>query len=595
MKTKNNFVNQKMQHPKHISVCREKFCPSCRSGFKHFGAVLLVVVFTGFLLNVSGQGRNQEVTIVAPYQPSITDASKLPINPELLEMKSDVPEIEFSIISQPIPTSYEIQPLKPIFLQVDPEKKMRRNFLKAGFGNYTMPYAEFFSNSLQSDKFSLGFHVRHLSSKGELKDHPVSAFSQNRAALYGKRYLRNNVLSADLYYERNLVHYYGFDPDEDTALLAIPDDELRQRFSLIGAEFGLGSNHNRRNRPNYKVDMNFHHLQDLYQTNETAIGLITNLNTTNKVMGFSDDEEFGADLTATFFNNSDSLQSQANFMAGLKPYLSLNFEYLDLTIGAEAAIAADSASDFYVYPNVKAFFKVIPDHLRVYFTATGGLSRNSLRSTSTENPWLNSIFPFGFTSTKYDFKGGATGKINLLLDFNFSVSYAEVENMLFFVNDYFTGFSPMISENFGNKFTGVYDDAKVTTISVEVGYEQTERLNALLMASYREYELSVEEHPWHKPSFEASLMTKYFISPQLSATGELFFSGKRNIKIPEGNGFKAATLKAYLDLNLGATYSFSDKVAAFARVNNLTASRYYRWHLYPSQRINVMGGLTFAF
>lgn len=595
MKTNNSFVNQKMHYPMQISDCRSRFCQLFRRGYKHFGIAMLVFVFSGFLLNVSGQGRNQEVTIIAPYQPSITDALKLTINPEPLEMKTDVPEIQYSITSQPVPTSYDIQPLKPIFLQIDPEKILRRNFLKAGFGNYTMPYAEFFSNSLQSDKYALGFHVRHLSSKGELKDHPVSAFSQNRAALYGKRYLRNSVLSADLYYDRNVVHYYGFDAEEDTMLLALPDEDLRQRFSLIGAEFGLGSNHNRRNRPNYRINLNFHHLLDLYETNETAVGLKTNLSTTNRVLGFSDDEELGVELNATFFNNSDSLQSQANFMAGVKPYLSLNFDYLDLTIGAEAAFSADSASAFYVYPNVKAFFKVIPDHLRVYFTATGGLSRNSLRSTSAENPWLNSIFPFGFTSTKYDFKGGATGKINLMLDFNFSVSYAEVENMMFFVNDYFTGFSPMINENFGNKFTGVYDDAKVTTISLEVGYEQTERLNALLVASYREYELSAEAHPWHKPAFEASLMTKYHISPQLSATGELFFSGKSYVRIPEGNGFGATTRKAYLDLNLGANYSFSDKVAVFARLNNLTASRYYRWHLYPSQRINVMGGFTFAF
>lgn len=566
---------------------------------KRITAAIILILIIAFVHDPSGaygQGRNQEVTIIAPYQPTISEANKLSINPELLELEVKIPEIDYSIGSAFVPTSFEVQQLKPIFIQVDPEKTLRRNFFKAGFGNYTMPYAEFYSNSLSSDKYSLGFHVRHLSSKGEIKDHPVSAFSQNSAAIYGKRYLRNNVLSANVHYHRNVVHYYGFHPTDDTLLFSLPDEDLRQRYSLIGADVSLSSNHNRRNQANYMAGLNFHHLSDLYQTAETAIGLKSNLNSTNRLLRIANEEELGADLNLTLFRNADSLQSQANFMAALKPYLSLNFDYLDLTIGAEAAISADSASTFYIYPNVKAFFKVIPDYLRVYFTATGGLSRNSMRSISSQNPWVNPVFPMDFTSTKYDFKGGVTGKINALLDFNLSVSYADVENMLFFVNDFITPYSPEVAANFGNKFTALYDNAQVTTISVEVGYEQPERFNALLAASYRDYSLAEIERPWHRPTFEAALTTRYFVNPQISVSGDVLFTGKTYARVlanlPEP---EIATIKAYLDLNLGAEYRFNDKVAAFAQVNNLTATRYNRWYGYPSQRINVMGGLSFAF
>jgi len=560
----------------------------------------IVFVFTGLLSLLSvtafSQGRNQEVTIIAPYQPTISDAVKMTIQPEIRDTVVKAPVMQYGISSQLISTSYEIQPLKPIFVQIDPEKTLRRNYLKAGYGNYAMPYAEFFSNSLNSDKFSMGFHVRHLSSKGDIKDHPISAFSNNSASIYGKRYLKDKVFSADVYYDRNVVHYYGIRPDIDSAIFALPDDDLRQRFSLIGGDFSLASNTKGRGKTNYLAGLSFYNLADLYETSEFFTGLKANLSSTNKVLNLANEEELGVDFNLNVFANSDSLQSQTNLISSLKPYIRLNFDYLDLTLGVEGAVAADSGSSFYIYPAVKAFFKVIPDHLRVYFTATGGLTRNSFYSASRENPWINPIFPLGFTSTKYDFKGGLTGKFNPLLDFNFSVSYADVQNMLFFVNDYFSDFNPSVKDNFANKFTGVYDDAQVTTISAEIGYEQAQKINALLVFSYHDYVLANEEHAWHKPSIEASLLARYFIMPKLSVSGELFFIGETYGKvfspIPE---VTAEKIDPYIDLNAGLEYRFNEKVSAFVQLNNMTATRYYRWQNYPSQRLNVMGGLTFVF
>ncbi|MBE0637525.1 MAG: hypothetical protein IH598_03295 [Bacteroidales bacterium] len=561
-----------------------------------FRLLLLFGLFVFFTESLSGQGRNQEVTIIAPYQPTISDAVKMSIKPEIKDTVVIAPEMKYTISSQLIPTTYEIQPLKPIYLQIDPEQTLRRNYLKAGFGNYAMPYAEFFSNSLNSDKFSLGFHVRHLSSKGDIEDYPISAFSNNRASIYGKRYLSDKVFSADVYYNRDVVHYYGIRPDVDTAIFALPDDDLRQRLSLIGADVTLASNTKGRGKTNYLAGFTFYNLSDLFETSETHFGLKANYSSANKVLNVAGEEELGVDFDLKIFANNDSLQSQANLLTGLKPYLRLNFDYLDLTIGIEGAVAADSTSSFYVYPAIKAFFKVIPDYLRVYLAATGGLTRNSFYSTTRENPWINPIFPLGFTNTKYDFKGGVTGKFNPLLDFNFSVSYADVENMLFFINDYYTSYNSNVPYNFANKFTGIYDDAQVTTISAEIGYEQSEKLNALMTFNYREYSLGTQEHPWHKPAAEASLMGRYYLSPKLTASAELFYIGKTYAPILY-SGLEPQTEKidAYFDLNLGAEYRFNDKVAAFVQLNNMTASRYYRWQNYPSQRINVMGGLTFAF
>ncbi|MFP4469481.1 MAG: hypothetical protein ACLFPE_02285 [Bacteroidales bacterium] len=551
-------------------------------------AMLLVPVL------IFGQGRNQEVTIIAPYQATISDAFKLQLNPAVADSAVEMPRLDYSIQAEPYYTTFEVQPLDPVFIQVDPEETLTRNYLRAGFGNYTMPYVELFSNSLASDEFSLGFHARHLSSQGEIEDYAHSAFSHNRVGLYGKRYLKNRVLSAKVFYNRDVVHYYGYKPVDYTTV-DLTEEQLKQRYSLLGLNTSLASNHKRNNKLNYDAALSFYRLDDLYETSETFVGFDANINSQDDIFGFADQQELGVDFRAGYYHNSDSIDSQGNILASLKPYVSFNLEYLDLTLGVEGAMAGDSATEFYIYPAVRASYQVIPDYLRFYAAASGGLQRNSFRKVTEANPWANSIFPMGFTNTKYEIRAGITGRFDLLVDYNFSVSWSEVENMMFFINDFYSSFSPEIPVVLGNKFTAVYDDVKLTTVRLEAGYEQIERLDILFNASYRNYQMSTEAEPWHKPALEADILGEYFVTPDFSVSGQLFFQSQIYAKVLREGELQIAKRGAYADINLGAEYRFNDRVSAFAQINNVAATRYFRWYNYPSQRISAMGGLTFSF
>ncbi|MCF8364481.1 MAG: hypothetical protein K9H16_01775 [Bacteroidales bacterium] len=557
----------------------------------------IIIILAGLFFQINTPesfGQNQEVTIVAPYKPVISDAFKKSLNPQVIETNIEALPMSYSISSEPVFTNYEISPIKPLLIDVDMEEEMRRNYLRAGFGNYTMPYLELFTNSLSSKDFSIGFHARHLSSKGDIQDYANSAFSQNEASLNVKSYLKEKILSAKIHYDRNVVHYYGFKPDDYIAD-TIADDDLRQRYSLIGADLNILSNKKRADKTNYRAGLNFYHLSDLYQTNELKIGLKSNVNSKNEFFDFVDKQELGADINLDFYNNHDSLISQGTFVAEIMPFLRWNFEYLDLTVGARGVLSADSTSNFYIYPEIRASYQVIPNYLRFYASVSGGLQRNSFRSVTTENLWVNSLFPLGFTSTKYMFKGGVTGKVNESFDYNFNVAYAEVENMLFFNNDYQMDYSPEISKNFGNKFTGIYDDATVTTVSLELGYQQSRYYNVMLRAAYNDYQLKTQAKPWHKPALELVLSGKYMLTEKVSFGGELFFNSATYARVTENGNARIEENKAYADLNLGGEYRFNSRVSAFVNLNNVIGTRYSRWYNYPSQRINAMGGFTFSF
>jgi len=562
--------------------------------FSSFAFLFLIILIVSPSL-LMAQGRNQEVTIVAPYQPTISDANKIDFKPVIKDSLPEIPPMDYAVLQvAPLPQVFTPEPITAVYTEIETTDTLRRNYLRAGFGNYTTPYAELFTNTLKSDKFSLGFHAKHLSSSGQIDDYATSKFSQNRVSLFGKRYLRDKTLSGKLFYKRDVVHYYGFKPDDFTGI-DISDDDLKQRFSLIGAEAGMVSNFKRNGTLNYSAKADFYTLSDLYSVNETKVGLGGNVNSKNEFMDFVDEQELGADGQLDFYQNNDSILSLGITVFSVQPYLRLKFDDMNIYLGLRGTLAADSATDFHVYPAINVTFQVIPDYLQFYAGISGGLQRNSFRSVSDENPWINPIFPLGFTNTKYLFKLGFAGKVDMVLDYNLSVAYADVEDMLFFANIFSDPLSSAIPDHLGNKFTGIYDDVQHTTVKAELVWQQSYKLSFLLAAEYNNYKMENELKPWHKPTFNSKIGAKYQLNSQISLSGEIFYRSKVYAKLYETDPQMFTEVNAFADLSLGGEYQFNDRISAFLKLNNLSGTQYYRWYNYPMQRFNAMAGLTFSF
>ena len=54
-------------------------------------------------------------------------------------------------------------------------------------------------------------------------------------------------------------------------------------------------------------------------------------------------------------------------------------------------------------------------------------------------------------------------------------------------------------------------------------------------------------------------------------------------------------LDPVLDVDLMLGYHYSNALDAFVNVYNLASQKYYLWNQYPSQRINVLVGVTYKF
>lgn len=101
-------------------------------------SLTVLLIFT-LSLNSSGQGKNEEVTIIAPYIPTIGNASKIPTRPEVTPEEEQSQTFEYDYVTRNVETTLELDPIEPLKYSIGDDQQLYRNFAKIGFGNYLTP------------------------------------------------------------------------------------------------------------------------------------------------------------------------------------------------------------------------------------------------------------------------------------------------------------------------------------------------------------------------------------------------------------------------------------------------------------------------
>ena len=111
------------------------------------------------------------------------------------------------------------------------------------------------------------------------------------------------------------------------------------------------------------------------------------------------------------------------------------------------------------------------------------------------------------------------------------------------------------------------------------------------------YKTKKLERAYHKPDYDITLSTVYNLKSKIILKADVFVIGNQFSLTQVENNFKYTTesklMKGIVDVNIGAEYRYSKMLSFFVNFNNIANTRYYRWKKYPSQRFNLMAGLTF--
>jgi hypothetical protein len=464
-------------------------------------------------------------------------------------------------------TKIKINPIKP---PAQPE--LYGNYIKAGFGNYTSPYAEAFFNSKRSDNAQFGIHAKHLSSlNGPVAN---SGFSDNKADAYGRYFGDKFTLKGNLNYSRNRYNFYGYNKEQ-----AVNKDSLKQVFNVFSAVAGI-ENQKKDSKVNYDFNLGYYYFMDHYKARESEI-LVTGASRYK----ISEDMFISASSMASISSRTDSSTIGRRFYQ-VKPAFNIIVDKLTLRSGVNIAYTDDPGNKFHLYPSVNADYAVIDHRLTAFAGIDGEMQKNVLRTFIAQNPYLKSNVELLHTNKTFELYAGAKGNIAGRLNYKARLAYQNYKNLYFFNNSVVDT----------SKFDILYakGPSTVLNLNAELSYELTQRFRISMVNNYYKYSLSPDTlKPWHRPSFTSSVIATYNLRDKIFFNLDIYYisglSGKNyktnhEVKLPD-----------IVDLNFKTDYKVSRAFSAFIEFNNILGKKYQRYLYYPVKSINILAGLTFSF
>jgi hypothetical protein len=545
---------------------------------------LFMLLFTT-LVNAQQPKENlpsDSIVIMKDYMPMLAESEKISDAPEGDTTSATPAPLAYPFNPKKAETSYETSTIKAVKIKDETLQKLYRTYVKLGLGNYSTYMGELYVGSLRSKKGLLGLDLRHFSSRPGLNDVGPDDFSKNHGGIDGKYFLENATFNGGMTYDRDVVHYYGYDSDS----IILDADQIKQRFNRFGMHLGIGSNHLNKDRITYDANFSFSSLSDLYEVSENDFAIYGNAG--KKV----DDMKVNVGLSLDYFRKSNAkgelLTLRNNLgrnIGSLTPTLTFNRDKVKFILGLQAAIEKNGKAEAHLFPKIDIELPVAENILYLFAAADGGIIKNTYQTITLENPFvIASVVPEN-TINKIELRGGLKSNFSNTVSLMAMVKYSSMDNFQFFVNDTVEA----------NKFNIRYNDGSVLNLHAELGYHRSEKFSAIIKIDQYSYKLDFDERPWHRPNTEITLNAKYNVWDKLLLNATIYGRGKYFARINMPTGFAEKSVKGYMDANLGIEYRYSKILSIYLNFNNFGFSKYNRWNGYPSEKLNVLGGLTYSF
>ncbi len=568
----------------------------------------ILSMLTAFLLSYQVKAQNQipdslNILILKNYKPQVNDANKLNVSPESPPVQESKPRLDYSVLNKQFQTGFDPEPITPAKMQNEPVKKLGFGYVKAGFGNYTMPLGELYFANKRSKSYNYGIGIKHLSSLGQLKNTWFSGFSDNHVDAWGKYFVGKMVLEADVNYDRNVLRYYGFTPPDS---MEINKSDFKNLLQHVEASVRLSDINPSRKSIFDGIRVTYHHFSSNrpgVENNVLIDGKLKYLLNEKKSEGTNqgtnakiESSKLGLGLWADYyqFQAASIGVNQPNTFVGISPCFNYQAKNWGLELGGSLIWdIKNNGTNSHIYPNAKVRFSIVEDLLGLYAGVKGGLQRNSLRFLANQNPFYSiytdtaSFNMYTNSSTTYDAFGGLQGKFSGNSTFKLEMHGQGVKGLPMFVND---------TSGKGNYFNVIYDNGTILNPHLEASFLEKEKLSVFFKFDYFHYLLETEIKAWHRPNVNSSLSANYNILDKFILKAEIYYISRQFARTSDSLGAVVPIkIKGIGDINLGIEYRFNKKFGAWISLNNIAAYRYQRWYQYPTQRFNFMIGASANF
>ena len=560
---------------------------------KHNRILCIIVACRLSLLGIHAQDIERQLTLVRPYEPSVSDAQKITALPNLRDTFSIKPSFNYSIKSRRIDTRFDVTPITPARLQPLPQTKLYHGYIKVGASSIPGVMSEVAFNTLRNKDYAVGALVKYDRAGGKVKlandEKEFAGFSDISAKGFGKKFFHNNsILYGELGASGQTVYNYGYQAIDSIGVKPSPEFEkadIRKRYIFADANVGLRSSHFKTEEMNYDMKLDYKFSNNKFEEkiyNEHAINFKTQI----------DNNMFGGNLNLDVFNRSmdfDTLYN--NFAFDLNPWFMLDNDSVRFQVGMRVAAYKQGEGDlqYGIFPKIEFQFTLLKDIFIPFVGIDGYLSPNTYRNMVIENPFVAPGLAVPISKTKLLIYAGLKGTITSKLSYYLRGNFATSENDYFFVND--TTFT-----RYQNYFTVVADNMNTLNIKGELYFNPVENVDLGIKANYFRYETTNEKYAWHRPNFTLEFKAKYNHRNKIIANFDIMGIGKRYAKKFDASDLENDfyLLNSVVSFHLGAEYRYTKSLSFFLKLNNLTGAHYERWNFYPSHRFHIMGGFTYS-
>jgi hypothetical protein len=545
-----------------------------------------LILFTcTFITNtILSQVQDISFNVQSHFQPIIKAANKLSDNPEIADTIKKITNFNYSINSFPIYKKYQLEPLTFAKYKEKYVWNAHRSYIKGGYGfMYNMPLLELYFGNKNDKNIRYGIYYNLLASDKQLQNVGYSGFTDHTASAFAEKYIEKHFLKFNLDYSNNKLYNYGF----DTSVNKFSDKNFyRQQYYYWSPSLKIKSIYNDSTKINHDILISYYNLQNYQDARENNIKLNATLNT------FIHQENFFLNINYDFYNHKLNKDTLNNHIFTLSPYFLSKNENIEIRVGIKTTLDVFYAKKFYFYPVFFINYNMYHHIIEAFAGIDGQLNKNSIKSLSDENPFINTIF---YSSNKgihltnsnqaINIFAGFKGRLSSKTDYIIQGNYERWDSLHFF-NIYYDR-----NLNINNQYMVEYDNTTLYSLNAQIRYDAINQLKIMASGSYYYYQLKNFIKPWQKPIYKAQLSAQYTLNENFLFKTDAFLISERWAKTSINNDYKL--LSNIIDFNFTAEYKRNKSLSVFATLANIANLRYYKWYNYPSQRFNLLIGFTY--
>jgi hypothetical protein len=514
---------------------------------------------------------DENVNIFKDFNARLLESNKIPVTPNLPPLDTTTKRLDYIVPPKQAVVNYETPTLRPVGMRTAGREDVYNGFLKAGGGIPGSLYGEAGYYLRPSDQFDARLWLRHHSANAD-RVLENQRFFNNDIAASSNIFINDKIaVEAQGAYSFDRVHFYGYDHDS----LSFDAESIRQDYKILDLGARLFNVERNEADLNYFVTPKFYVFNDFFSNRETGFNLHF-----GATKWFNEKHPLTIAIRTDFTRFEDTAVQRLNNIY-LQPSFAFHSDAFKAKIGGNFTSNRDI---FYVFPDVELNLSIFGDGFQLFAGAGGDLRKNTYRTISEYNPFIQ-IRGVELQNTQFrDYFGGIKGNLGWL-EYTGRVAYSQATDLALF--------QTLFANTGITRFTVLYDTVNIFNLRGSFKLKPVDGLTVGGTLSSSVFDPNNEEKAWGLPNIEGNVFGQYaLLDGKAQLKANMYFADQINYL--DTNDLPQKT-NALLDLSLGGSYYFTKNIGAFLDINNLLNNRRERWHDYPMFGLNILGGITARF